>query len=161
MAAKGKKIQTRMNVKASERTEEKTVRCREIIGLSGTRAWREASNASVCVCPMKDFSFLTNTLFWSVCVWGRLSLCAVPPRSPVRVQPIVRWQSRRASCRYALSHREHLIHQHMNTHTLLGGFLWDREHRGGRRERGRVKVRTKSLLPTKWNWTFSGFYLRH
>lgn len=33
-----------------ERIEGKTVRCREIIGLSRTRAWGEASNASVCVC---------------------------------------------------------------------------------------------------------------
>lgn len=33
-----------------QRIEGKTVRCREIIGLSGTRAWREASNACVCVC---------------------------------------------------------------------------------------------------------------
>lgn len=113
----------------------------------------------VCMCLMKDFSFLTNTLFWSVCVWGRLSLCAVPPRSPVRVRPIVRWQSRRASCRYALSHREYLIQQHMNTHThtSLGDFPWDGEHRGGHSQRERVKVRAYSSLPTNSNLTFSGF----
>lgn len=148
-----------------------TVRCREIIGLSGTRAWREASIARVCVSHERVLFSDKYIVLISVCVGTTVSVCCPPLRHSLCVSmcvcmwPIVRWQSHRASCRYALSHRVHLIHQrtHTHRHTTLGGLCWDREHRGERdeRERGRVKVRPLSLLPPNTKLTFFCFLNAH
>lgn len=52
------------------------------------------------------------------------------------------------------------VHANTHTHTHQGRLCWDIEHRGERdekRERGRVKVRTQSLLPHNRKLTFSAF----
>ncbi len=166
-----------------ERTEGKTVRCREIIGLSGTRAWREASDACVfvCVCVSHERVLFSDKYIVLISVCGDRSLCMLSPsetqpvceRVCVCMWPIVRWQSHRASCRYALSHRVYLIlhhmHTHAHTHPPTHTHTHTHTHNPGRpmlgqrtqgregweeRVRGRVKVRTLSLLPHNIKWTF-------
>lgn len=61
---------------------------------------------------------------------------------------------------YSFSCKQESARAHTHTHTHQGGLCWDIEHRGERdekRERGRVKVRTQSLLPHNRKLTFSAF----
>lgn len=152
-----------MNVKASERTEEKTVRCREIIGLSGTRAWREASNASVCVCVYVSHERLLFSdkyiVLISVCVGTAVSVCRPPAQPGPCATHSEMTESQSVLPLRFVSQRvfDPAAHEHTHTHTSLGDFPWDGEHRGGHSQRERVKVRAYSSLPTNSNLTFSGF----
>ena len=165
----------------------KTVRCREIIGLSGTRAWREASNACVCVCVCVCVShervLFSDKYIVLISVCGDHSLCMLSLWDPGRVWPcvcvcmwpIVRWQSHRASCRYALSHRVHLIHQrthaqacahthahirtHTHTYTHQEGLCWDREHRGEREMRRGREVGWRLGLRVYYHTTENELFL--
>lgn len=78
-----RKRKTDQRERERKRIEGKTVRCREIIGLSGTRAWREASNASVCVSHERVLFSDKYIVLISVC--GDCSLCML---SPSETQPM-------------------------------------------------------------------------
>ena len=78
-AQSNKKSKNRVTVKGTERTEERTVMCREIIGLSGTRAWREASNACASVCVSHERVLFSDKYIVLISVCGDGCLCVPSP----------------------------------------------------------------------------------
>lgn len=124
----------------------------------------------LCVCVSHERVLFSDKYIVLISVCGDRSLCVLSPSETryvcecvcVCMWPIVRWQSRRASCCYALSHRVHLIHQQTHTHTQPWEACAGIENTGergmrGERETGRVKVRTLSLLPQNKKITFLPF----